>query len=639
MTIDSHQETLHFQAEVKQLLDIVVHSLYSNQEIFLRELISNASDAIDKLRFAGLSDSALYESDPDLAINITYDKDTRALTISDNGIGMSREEIIENLGTIAKSGTREFLSKLSGDQKKDAHLIGQFGVGFYSSFIVADDVTVVTRRAGLGKEHGVRWESKGDGSYTVNNVEKTNRGTDVILHLKADADEYLNSLRLRTIITKYSDHINVPIKMHKMTDDEKPTAEWETVNRATALWTLPKNTIKEDDYKLFYKHISHDFEDPLVWTHHKIEGGNIDYISLLFVPQHAPFDLWQRDTRYGLKLYVQRVFIMDQVEQFLPHYLRFVRGVVDTNALPLNISREILQDHHTIPKLRAALVRHSLDLLDKLAKDEPEKYQTFWKEFGTVLKEGPAEDYVNRDRVAKLLRFSSTHEGCDEQIVSLDDYIKRMKPNQKKIYYITADTLAAAKSSPHLEIFKKNGIEVLLLTDKIDEWVVGHLPVYDEKPLQSAAKGDLELGELQTETPQEQEADKKKDEKNQQELEPLLKQIQTILADSVKEVKLSRRLTESPACLVRDQNAMGPQMERLLKAAGQHVTEVRPVLELNPDHAIIRKLASGLSEDRLSEWTQILYEQALLAEGSTLQDPASFVRRVNKLWLEIAGKY
>jgi molecular chaperone HtpG len=634
MTIDSHQETLSFQAEVKQLLDIVVHSLYSNKEIFLRELISNASDAIDKLRFAGLSDPALYESDPNLCIKISFDKDARTLTISDNGIGMSREEAIENLGTIAKSGTREFLSKLTGDQKKDAHLIGQFGVGFYSSFIVADKVTVVSRRAGLGKEHGVQWESNGDGSYTVNNVEKAERGTNVILHLKEEADEYLNDLRLRTVITKYSDHLNIPIMMHKMTDDGQPMAEWETVNRATALWTLPKNKIKAEDHHAFYKHISHDFEDPLTWTHNKIEGGNIDYISLLYVPQHAPFDMWQRDSRYGLKLYVQRVFIMDQVEQFLPHYLRFVRGVVDTNALPLNISREILQDHHTIPKLRAALVRHTLDLLDKLANDDPEKYQKFWKEFGTVLKEGPAEDYINRDRVAKLFRFPSTHDDSGEQTVSLDDYVKRMKPSQKKIYYITADTLAAAKSSPHLEIFKKNNVEVLLLTDRIDEWVVGHLPAYDEKPLQSAAKGDLELDELQAETPQVKDEEKKKDEKNQQEYESLLKQIQTILADKVKEVKLSHRLTESPACLVRDQHALGPQMERLLKAAGQPVSEVKPVLELNPDHAIIRKLATGLSEERLAEWTTILYEQALLAEGSALQDPASFVRRVNKLWME-----
>jgi molecular chaperone HtpG len=636
MTIDAHQETLSFQAEVKQLLNIVVHSLYSNKEIFLRELVSNASDAIDKLRFTAISDPALLESDPNLDIKISFDKAARTLTISDNGIGMSREEVIENLGTIAKSGTREFLSKLTGDQKKDANLIGQFGVGFYSSFIIADNVTVLTRRAGLGAEHGVQWQSTGDGAYTLTNIEKANRGTDVILHLKEGEDEYLTDLRLRTIITKYSDHLNIPILMHKVNEEGETQADWEAVNRATALWTLPKSSIKEEDYQEFYKHTAHDFENPLVWTHNKIEGGNIDYTSLLYVPSQAPFDMWQRDARYGLKLYVQRVFILDQVEQFLPHYLRFMRGIVDTNALPLNISREILQDHHTIPKLRAALVRHSLDLLDKLATDDPVKYQKFWNEFGAVLKEGPAEDYINRDRVAKLFRFASTKSA--EQNVSFDDYIKRMKPNQKKIYYITADTLAAAQSSPHLEIFKKNDIEVLLLTDRIDEWVVGHLPTYDEKPLQSAAKGELSLDELHEETPEEKAEDQKKDEANQAAFEPLLKQIQAVLSDKVKAVKLSHRLTESPACLVRDEHAMGPQMERLLKAAGQAVTEAKPILELNPDHAIIKKLATGLPQEQLSEWTQILYEQALLAEGSALQDPASFVRRINKLWMEMVGK-
>lgn len=637
MTIDAHQETLAFQAEVKQLLDIVVHSIYSNKEIFLRELISNASDAIDKLRFAALTDPALFEKDTDLCIKITFDKDARTLTISDNGIGMSRDEVVSNLGTIAKSGTREFLSKLSGDQKNDTHLIGQFGVGFYSAFMVADDVTVITRRAGLEKEHGVKWESKGDGAYTVLNVEKETRGTDIILRMKEDADEYLYDMRLRNIISKYSDHLNLPIKMHKLTDDGKQTSEWEAVNRATALWVLPKNSIKDEDYKNFYKHISHDFEDPLIWTHNKIEGGSIDYTSLLYIPRHAPFDLWQRDSHYGLKLYVQRVFIMDQVEQFLPHYLRFVRGVVDTNALPLNISREILQDHHTIPKLRAALVRHALDLLDKMAADQPEQYQTFWNEFGAVLKEGPAEDYVNRDRVAKLLRFTST-QNVSGQSVSLDDYISRMKPNQKKIYYITADSLTAAQSSPHLEVFKKNDIEVLLLSDKIDEWVVGHLPAYAEKPLQSAAKGDLELDEIKIESPEEIEAEKKKDVENQQRYDELLKKIQDILSGDIKEVRLSHRLTESPACLVRDQNALGPQMERLLKAAGQQVTEVKPILELNPDHAIIKHLASGIGGERLDDWTHIIFEQAMLAEGSPLKDPASFVRRMNKLWMEVVNK-
>ena len=635
MTVDGHHEKLNFQAEVKQLLDIVVHSLYSNQEIFLRELVSNASDAIDKLRFAAISDPALYESDSELTIRIHYNKDDRTLTISDNGIGMSRDEAVDNLGTIAKSGTREFLSRLSGDEKKDAHMIGQFGVGFYSSFIVADKVTVLSRRAGLGHEHGVKWESAGDGSYTISNIEKPARGTEIILHLKQDAEEYLNDLRLRTIVTKYSDHLNIPIMLQKVTDDGKPLDEWEMVNKATALWTLPKSQIKEEQYKEFYKHIAHDFEDPLAWAHHKVEGGNIEYICNLFIPSHAPFDLWQRDMHYGLKLYVQRVFIMDQVEQFLPHYLRFMRGVVDTTALPLNISREILQDHHTIPKLRAALVRHTLDLLDKMAKDDPEKYSKFWDEFGSVLKEGPAEDFVNRDRIALLLRFASTKEQSGKQVVSLEDYVARMKSGQKKIYYITADTLPAAKSSPHLEIFKKNDIEVLLLTDRIDEWVVGHLPAFKEFPLQSAAKGELDQDELGEQSAQQKSEDKAKDEEMHKALEPLLKKIQEVLSDKVKEVKLSHRLTESPACLVRDLNALGPQMERLLKASGQPVVESKPILELNPDHAIIQKMSAGLDTQRFDEWTQILFEQALLAEGGSLQDPASFVQRINKLWMEL----
>ncbi len=651
MTVDAHQEKLSFQAEVKQLLDIVVHSLYSNKEIFLRELVSNSSDACDKLRFEALSDGSLYESDPDLKIRVSYDKAAKTITISDNGIGMSREEVIANLGTIAKSGTREFLARLSGDQKKDAHLIGQFGVGFYSSFIIADKVMVLTRRAGWGAEHGVRWESKGDGEYTITNIEKLARGTDVILHLKEDAEEFLDDWRLRSIIKKYSDHLNISIVMPKLIEEEKTDAEkqaekteekstenkpveWEAVNRATALWTLSKSAVTNEQYIEFYKHISHDFEEPLAWTHHKVEGGNIDYSCLLYIPKHAPFDLWQRDTHYGLKLYVQRVFIMDQVEQFLPHYLRFVRGVIDTTALPLNISREILQDHHTIPKLRAALVRHALDLLDRLAKDEPEKYASFWEEFGNVLKEGPAEDFANRDRVAKLLRFASTHANTT-QSVTLADYVQRMKPNQKKIYYITAENVAAAKSSPHLEIFHKNNIEVLLLTDRIDEWVVTHLPEFDGKPLQSVAKGDLQLDELVAEDAEAKKAEEKKDEAQQQEFEGLIKKIKTILADKVKEVRLSHRLTSSPVCLVRDDSALGPQMERLLKAAGQPITEVKPILELNPEHVIIRKLDAEKNEAILTEKAYILFEQALLAEGSPLPDPAAFVQRINKLWMEM----
>lgn len=632
MTVDAHQEKLSFQAEVKQLLNIVVHSLYSNKEIFLRELISNASDAIDKLRFEALSDPALFESDPNLTIHIGFDTAARTITISDNGIGMSRDEVVENLGTIAKSGTRDFLSRLTGDQKQDSHLIGQFGVGFYSSFIVADKVTVITRRAGLSKEHGVSWESKGDGEYTVANIEKATRGTDIILHLKEGDDEFLDEWRLRNIVTKYSDHLNIPIQMLKRTDDGKETSEWETVNRATALWTLPKSSVSDEQYKEFYKHIAHDFEDPLTWTHHKIEGGNIDYSCLLYIPAHAPFDLWQRDSQHGLKLYVQRVFIMDKVEQFMPNYLRFVRGVLDTTALPLNISREILQDHHTIPKLRAALVRHTLDLLDRLAASEPEKYAAFWSEFGNVLKEGPAEDFVNRERVSKLLRFTTTHEST-KQSVSLDDYVSRMGEKQTKIYYITADTLNAAKSSPHLEIFRKNNIEVLLLTDRIDEWVVSHLSEFNGKQLQSVAKGDLSLDEI-TGNEADKKEEEKKDHDQQQAYEDLLKKIHEILNDKVKEVRLSHRLTTSPTCLVRDQHALGPQMERLLKAAGQQVNEVKPILEINPDHVIIQKLRGGVSPEILSEWTQLLYDQALLAEGSALSDPAVFVQRMNKLWIE-----
>ena len=633
MNIDPHQEKLNFQAEVKQLLNIVVHSLYSNKEIFLRELISNASDAIDKLRFSALSDALLYEADPNLSIHITINKEAKTVTVSDNGIGMSRDEVIDNLGTIAKSGTREFLSRLTGDQKKDAHLIGQFGVGFYSAFIVADKVTVITRHAGFGAEHGVKWESTGDGEYTIENCEKASKGSDIILHLKEGEDEFLDDWRIRGIITKYSDHLNIPILMHQLSEEGKISDEWETVNRATALWTLPKNTVTDEQYKAFYKHISHDFADPLAWTYHKIEG-NLDYYCLLFIPHEAPLDLWQRDTHHGLKLYVQRVFIMDQVEQFMPHYLRFVKGILDTTALPLNISREILQDHPMIAKLRAALVRHVLDLLERLAKDEPEKYVQFWSQFGNVLKEGPAEDFANRAKIAKLFRFKSTQSDGQEN-VSLDDYIKRMKPTQKKIYYITADSINAAKSSPHLEIFRKHQVEVLLLTDRIDEWVVSHLPEYEGKPLQSVAKGELPLDEISTDQIDKKNEEEQKDKDKQALFDTMLKKIKTTLDDKVKEVCLSHRLTSSPACLVHDQNALGPQMERLLKAVGQQVGESKPTLELNPEHMIVCRLRDETNEERLKEWAFILYEQALLAEGSTLPDPAAFVERINKLWIEM----
>ncbi len=643
MTAHAQQETLSFQAEVKQLLNIVVHSLYSNKEIFLRELISNASDASDKLRFEGLTDSALYESDPDLKIKVSFNEKDRTITISDNGIGMSREEVVDNLGTIAKSGTREFLARLSGDQKKDAHLIGQFGVGFYSAFVVADKVTVITRRAGLTSDHGVKWESNGEGAYTIENVEKKSRGTDIILHLREGEDEFLNDWRLRTIIKKYSDHISLPIMMHKLPDPEKKdeaskTLEWEAVNDATALWTLPKSQITDEQYKETYKHIAHDFEAPLAWSHNKVEGGNLDYISLLYIPAQAPFDLWNRERQHGLKLYVQRVFIMDQVEQFMPNYLRFIRGIVDTNALPLNISREILQDNPTMTKLRAALVKRVLELLEKTAKDEPEKYSKFWEQFGNVLKEGPAEDFANRTKVAKLLRFASTHTDSVLQNVSLDDYIARMKPEQKKIYYVTAESFSAAKSSPHLEIFRKNNIEVLLLSDRIDEWFVNHLNEYEGKTLQSVAKGDLNLDEITTsENAANKEEQKKAEEKAKQDFDSVIKQVKTILGDQVKDVRLSHRLTNSPACLVADDNDMGLQLQRLLKAAGQEVAEIKPIFELNPDNQLVRNLRSEADDERFKELTHILFDQAILTEGGQLKDPAAYVQRINKFLLELGG--
>lgn len=641
MTTVPQQETLNFQAEVKQLLHLVVHSLYSNKEIFLRELISNASDAADKLRFETLSDPALYESDSDLKIQVSFDEKARTITISDNGIGMSRDEVIENLGTIAKSGTRDFLSHLTGDQKKDAHLIGQFGVGFYSAFIVADKVTVVTRRAGLTKEHGVSWESNGEGEYSIANIEKPMRGTDIILHIKESESDFLNDWRLRSIITKYSDHINLPILMHKLIgldekENEKTSIEWQVINRATALWILPKNSIADEQYKEHYKHIAHDSEDPLVWAHNQVEGGGLDYTSLLYIPSHAPLNLWQPEQQHGLKLYVQRVFIMDKVEQFMPNYLRFVRGIVDTNALPLNISREILQDNPTIKKLRNALIKRILDLLEKLSKDEPEKYTVFWNQFGNVVKEGPAEDFANRLRIAKLLRFSSTHSDLSVQTVSLEDYVKRMKPEQKKIYFITADTFNAAKASPHLEIFRKNNIEVLLMYDRVDEWLVAHLSEFEGKQLHSVAKGDINLDEIVS---QESKTDKeqlqKKEETIKKEFDEIVKQVKTVLGDQVKDVRISHRLTNSPSCLVADEMDMGIQLQRLLKAAGQDVAEVRPIFELNPEHQLVKQLRDEKNQERFKEWAYILFDQAVLAEGGQLKDPASFIQRMNKLLLDL----
>jgi molecular chaperone HtpG len=641
MTANAQQETLSFQAEVKQLLNIVVHSLYSNKEIFLRELISNASDASDKLRFEALSDSALFETDPDLKIKVSFDDKAKTITISDNGIGMTRDEVVENLGTIAKSGTKEFLSRLSGDQKKDSHLIGSFGVGFYSAFIIADKVTVITRRAGVTADHGVIWESNGEGAYTIANVDKPSRGTDIILHLKEGEDEFLNDWRLRTIITKYSDNIGIPIMMRKLPDstakegeNKDGPVEWETVNRATALWVLPKSSIKDEQYIELYKHIAHDFEAPLMWSHNQVEGGSLDYISLLYIPAHATSDLWNRDRAHGLKLYVQRVFVMDQVEQFMPNYLRFVRGIVDTNALPLNISREILQDNPTITKLRAALVKRVLEMLEKMSRDDPEKYTIFWQHFGNVLKEGPAEDFANRSKVAKLIRFSSTKDDSPIQNVTLDDYIARMKPEQKKIYYITAETFSAAKASPHLEIFRKNNIEVLLLTDRIDEWLVSHLTEYEGKPLQSVAKGEVNLDEITNETPEEKEQIKKAEDKAKQDFDSVITQVKTILGDKVKDVRLSHRLTGSPACLVSDENDMGLQLQRILKAAGQEIGDIKPIFELNPEHPLLLKLKAEQDEARFSDLTQILFDQSILAEGGMLKDPAEFVQRLNKLLLE-----
>jgi molecular chaperone HtpG len=639
MSANAQQETLSFQTEVKQLLNIVVHSLYSNKEIFLRELISNASDAADKLRFEALSNSSLYESDPDLNIKISFDEKSKTLTISDNGIGMSREEVIDHLGTIAKSGTKEFLSRLTGDQKKDSHMIGQFGVGFYSAFIVADKVTVITRRAGLTAEQAVRWESAGEGEYNIATVYKESRGTDIILHLKAEEEEFLSDWRLRTIIQKYSDHIGIPVMMRKLPDtenkaEENQPIEWEAVNRATALWTLPKAKITDEQYKEQYKHISHDYQDPLTWSHNHVEGGNLDYISLLYIPAQAPFDLMNRDNQHGLKLYVQRVFIMDDVKQFMPSYMRFVRGIVDTNALPLNISREILQDNPTITKLRAALVKRVLDILEKMTKDEPEKYATFWKNFGNVLKEGPAEDYANREKIAKLLRFASTHNDMPEQNVSLDEYIARMKPEQKKIYYVTADNFNAAKASPHLEIFRKNNIEVLLLSDRIDEWLVSHLNAYEGKTLQSVAKGDINLDEIiAAENPEQKEQQKQAEEKAKQDFDNVIKEVKQILADQVKEVRLSHRLTNSPACVVADENDMGSQLQRLLKAAGQDIGEIKPIFELNPTHPLLQKLKDEVDGDKFKELVHILFDQSILAEGGSLKDPASFVQRLNKMLL------
>ncbi|MEY4960897.1 MAG: hypothetical protein RL610_1076 [Pseudomonadota bacterium] len=634
------KEHLSFQTEVKQLLKLMIHSLYSNKEIFLRELISNASDAADKLRFEGLADGSLFETDPDLKIRVSYNPSDRTLTIADNGIGMSRQEVIDHIGTIAKSGTREFFSALTGDQAKDANLIGQFGVGFYSAFIVADKVTLITRRAGLTAEHGVRWESAGEGDYTLEMVEKTGRGTEVILHLRKDEDSLLSGWQIRTIIRKYSDHITLPILMKKEEWSKEKSAneitdEDETVNQASALWARPKSDITQDQYYEFYKHVAHDFEPPLAYVHAKVEGKQ-EYTQLLYIPSKAPFDLFDREHRHGIKLYVRRVFIMDDAEQLLPNYLRFVRGVIDSNDLPLNVSREILQESKDIESIRAGAVKKVLSLIEDLAQSEEGsdqgKFKTFWKEFGQVLKEGVGEDYANRERIAKLLRFVSTHTDGDDQSVSLNDYIGRMKVGQEKIYYVTADSLKSARSSPHLEIFRKKGIEVILLSERVDEWLATNLTEFEGKSLQSISKGSLDLGGL------EDESEKKEQEKEAGEYKDLTERIKGVLGEQVKEVRVTLRLTESPACLVAESHDMGGNLERLLKSAGQKVSHAKPILEINPHHPMVQRLK--YEEERFVDWSHILFDQALLAEGGQLEDPAGFVKRLNELLLSttLSGK-
>ena len=638
-TATAPAETLNFQAEVKQLLHLMIHSLYSNREIFLRELVSNASDACDKLRFEALDNAALFEGDSELKISIGLDPAARTITVSDNGIGMSREEVINNLGTIAKSGTREFFSRLTGDQQSDAHLIGQFGVGFYSAFIVADTVTVDTRRAGLPASEGVRWtcSMRGDeaGAYTVESLDKPARGTAITLHLREDQDDLLSSWKLKSLIRKYSDHIVQPILMAKEEWDEEKGEqvvrdELETVNQASALWARPKSEISDDEYIEFYKHVGHDFEPPLAWTHARAEGRH-EYTQLLYVPARAPFDLWDRNARHGIKLYVKRVFIMDDAEKLMPTYLRFVRGIVDSADLPLNVSREILQESKDIDTIRAGCTKKVLGLLDSLAGSEDaaerEKYATFWAAFGKVLKEGVGEDHANRDKIAGLLRFASTHADTPAEVVSLADYIGRMKEGQDKIYYVTAESFNAAKNSPHLEVFRKKGIEVLLLADRVDEWVIGNLPEFDGKALVSVARGGLDLGAL------EDEAEKEETAKAADDFKPLLDKMKTSLGDKVKEVRITLRLTDSPACLVADEHDMGMNLARILKAAGQDAPVSAPILEINPHHPVVQRLHS--EEQNFDEWATVLFDQALLAEGGTLDDPATFVKRINRLMLEM----
>ncbi len=635
---DTEKQTLGFQAEVKQLLQLMIHSLYSNKEIFLRELISNASDAADKLRFEAINNGALFENDPDLKIKVSFDKEARTITISDNGIGMTRDDAVEHLGTIAKSGTKEFFSKLSGDQQKDAALIGQFGVGFYSGFIIADRITVETRRAGTDASAGVRWESEGAGDFTVEAIDKASRGTDIILHLREGEDEFLSSWKLKSIIRKYSDHISLPIMMQKEEWDEekKETVvrdEWETINQASALWARSKNEITPEQYTEFYKHVSHDFGEPLTYTHNRVEGRS-EYTQLLYIPTQAPFDLWDRNKRGGIKLYVKRVFIMDDAEQLMPVYLRFVKGVIDSADLPLNVSREILQESRDVKVIREGSTKRVLSMLEELANSDEQadkdKYVTFWNAFGQVLKEGIGEDAANKERIAKLLRFASTHNDSDAQTVSFADYVARMKEGQSKIYYATGESYNAAKNSPHLEIFRKKGIEVLLLTDRVDEWMLSFLEEFDGKELSSVAKGDLDLGQL------EDEAEKKQHQETEDQYKDLVAKMQTALADKAKEVRVTFRLTDSPACLVAGENELSGNLMRMLKAAGQNAPDAKPTLEINPDHPLVQRLK--YEDAKFDDWSNILFDQALLAEGGNLNDPAGFVKRVNEMLLGLASK-
>jgi molecular chaperone HtpG len=633
MTIEAQKETLDFQAEVSQVLNLVIRSLYSNKEIFLRELISNASDAAEKLRFEALTDEALFEDDAELKVRVTYDKEAGTLTISDNGIGMSRQDVTDTIGTIASSGTRKFFEAMSGDQAKDSELIGQFGVGFYSAFIVAEKVTLKTRRAGLGPEHGVQWVSEGQGSYSIENIDKPNRGTDVILHLREDESEFLEGFRLRSVISKFSDHITMPVEMEKEfygEDEEKPeTPEFERVNTGTALWMKSRSEISDEDYNEFYKHVSHDFEDPLLHVHNRVEGNN-EYTALLFVPARAPFDLWDRDQKHGVKLFVRRVFIMDEAEKLMPRYMRFVKGVVDSDDLPLNVSREILQHNRKIDTIRQANVKRVLSSLEKLAENDKEKYQSFWDQFGKVLKEGPAEDFANKEKISSLLRFASTHNDSDEQTVSLADYVARMREGQEKIYYITADTPAAARFSPHLEVLKKKEIEVLLLSDRVDEWLVTSLTDFDGKSLQSVAKGELDLGDLE---------DKEEQESQEQQTEAhktLLEKMQQVLQESVKEIRVSQRLTDSPACLVVEEHDMSANLARVLKSVGQDAPQTKPIMEVNATHPLVQQLENESDDERFGDLSKVLFDQAQLAEGGQLDDPAGFVRRLNSLMLKLA---